>query len=1208
MKKIVSGLFCLAAGAAGAFDSTSYVAQDALIAQWDGIDNVIVGGLRQHDDNATVWMDLTGGGADFNLSPFIGSQLTGWSDKSLVAKSCWQVPSARSCKDYVTIEICIKSPGNAVQMAFNSGDGLVKECAVYANHRIQFRAGGKCYFHPTDDLVQAAAIYAADAIDGVTSSAADPAVVTNGYPTTYNGTDSWGGNQSITCLGRGANNYQFTGEYYAIRLYNRALTQEELIRNAQIDNARFFGRVPTGSLSVGGDPLAVGAPLPAYGLHDGFSAGELVGCTCPPVWTNAEQTIAATCLGFSVMTNGVEWLKGDETQARFEFPSAETFVDLSWKWRMEYAVSVEGSVPDGCSVSPTRVWGTAGTRVTLTATCDATHAVCLWRGVEGTQDGNTFTFTMPATPVTVTPVFAASYFVATNGSDEAVGTDRDHPVATIGAALAKAQEAGTAAVVSVGPGRYEMAAGQGVSVSGGLPARIFSEQGAAETVLVRTVNGVNMLTLDQPESSFHGFTFMQPNRSLGWGVVMSLLQGTVEHCVISNLGFTQGIKLAEGAILRDSDICDNSQSGNDGAVALFGGTLERCRLVRNLTNHGTYGEVVEFWTAGPTSGGVVRNCLIAANTNQSDHTGAVAFQRANGLLENCTIVNNRTLGTSKAAGVDTVNGNGTVRNCIVFGNCNAAGPAEFTERYFDHCASSVAMSGAGNLKVSSIDFADPASGDYRVMSGPTIDAGVSQPWMAGATDLGGEDRVIGSAPDIGCYEYRPGGLRASVSASSTQALGTGNFTLTATVSGADLEGLVCSWQVTQGGVTVATGAERTLELANLGIGSYDVAFSVRNGAGEEFVYEDGANLLNVYPRTVYIAKNSTPTPPYATWETAADDLTVALQSQLDGMTYLIGPGVYTNTDCAIVGKAVTVKGVEGRDRTVLVRVAKGHALLRVANAEARVEGLTLTQDARTEAQGGKVLGMTSGTFADSQVVNCYSRDDDLIGVTGATVTNCIFRNNYALGRIAHYWAGADSLTVGCTFFGNETDNNTYCAAIYSSSGTATIRNCLLACNTNNSYNAAGITSRGGVFENCTVVSNYTKHASYAGAVGIDHESAYPTTIRNCIFRFNCNPNGETNIGSKVSNGNLAHAVSYTLTEPLYPTGEGNVSGDPRFASRHTYRLLPSSPAVDAGLNADWMSGAVDILGNPRITWEDRGGTVDMGCCECIPRGLMMLVK
>ena len=36
--------------------------------------------------------------------------------------------------------------------------------------------------------------------------------------------DTWGKNTVGTCLGRGANTYQFTGEYYVIRLYDRAPT------------------------------------------------------------------------------------------------------------------------------------------------------------------------------------------------------------------------------------------------------------------------------------------------------------------------------------------------------------------------------------------------------------------------------------------------------------------------------------------------------------------------------------------------------------------------------------------------------------------------------------------------------------------------------------------------------------------------------------------------------------------------------------------------------------------------------------------------------------------------------------------------------------------------------------------------------------------------------------------------------------------------
>jgi hypothetical protein len=42
-----------------------------------------------------------------------------------------------------------------------------------------------------------------------------------------------------------------------------------------------------------------------------------------------------------------------------------------------------------------------------------------------------------------------------------------------------------------------------------------------------------------------------------------------------------------------------------------------------------------------------------------------------------------------------------------------------------------------------------------------------------------------------------------------------------------------------------------------------------------------------------------------------------------------------------------------------------------------------------------------------------------------------------------------------------------------------------------------------------------------------------------------------------------------------------------------YRLLITSPCINAGINQDWMVAATDLDGNPRISW----GTVDMGAYE-----------
>ena len=205
----------------------AYYVTDGLMAMLDGEDNA---GTGVHDPNAQTWVDLSGNGADVPVASYLGSQLTGWNDKSLQAKACNNVPFAKSCSDYVTIEICAKH-NNQYQCLFNSGDGLKKMVAV-KNNTIQFYNKSNCNYAIDSDRFQAAAVHSPN-VDA-------PSVFTNGVSATRTASDSWGVNSSPTCLGRGADSYSFTGEYYAIRLYNRALTAEELAANARIDAIRFL--------------------------------------------------------------------------------------------------------------------------------------------------------------------------------------------------------------------------------------------------------------------------------------------------------------------------------------------------------------------------------------------------------------------------------------------------------------------------------------------------------------------------------------------------------------------------------------------------------------------------------------------------------------------------------------------------------------------------------------------------------------------------------------------------------------------------------------------------------------------------------------------------------------------------------------------------------------------------------------------------------
>jgi hypothetical protein len=48
---------------------------------------------------------------------------------------------------------------------------------------------------------------------------------------------------------------------------------------------------------------------------------------------------------------------------------------------------------------------------------------------------------------------------------------------------------------------------------------------------------------------------------------------------------------------------------------------------------------------------------------------------------------------------------------------------------------------------------DLAGFDYTLdRKSPCIDAGLNQPWMIGATDLAGNDRILSGFVDMGAYE------------------------------------------------------------------------------------------------------------------------------------------------------------------------------------------------------------------------------------------------------------------------------------------------------------------------------------------------------------------------------------------------------------------------------------------------------------------------
>lgn len=209
------------------YRAENYV-HDGLVMQLDGIDNT---GTGVHDASATVWKDLVGQ-RDFTLSAN-----GGWTDKAFTFSGLSASAAVPAPDDGVTIE--------AVMRVESIGGGIL----FYSNHQ-------SC-----DLMMHASDVLAFSLKDGTMSQIAAPgfqidqqvAAIMNGkdvvhayrdaeevevsnQPTLYNNSTA------VAAIGARANGqYGGTGRFYTIRIYNRALTEEEIRFNYSVDRARFFG-------------------------------------------------------------------------------------------------------------------------------------------------------------------------------------------------------------------------------------------------------------------------------------------------------------------------------------------------------------------------------------------------------------------------------------------------------------------------------------------------------------------------------------------------------------------------------------------------------------------------------------------------------------------------------------------------------------------------------------------------------------------------------------------------------------------------------------------------------------------------------------------------------------------------------------------------------------------------------------------------------
>jgi hypothetical protein len=246
------------------------------------------------------------------------------------------------------------------------------------------------------------------------------------------------------------------------------------------------------------------------------------------------------------------------------------------------------------------------------------------------------------------------------------------------------------------------------------------------------------------------------------------------------------------------------------------------------------------------------------------------------------------------------------------------------------------------------------------------------------------------------------------------------------------------------------------------------------------------------------------------------------------------------------------------------------------------------------------------------------------------ITNSVFRNNHSAARGGGFsgdW-GAGSSTgkvyaelMGCVF----TNNTSYrqgagiCVRDQYQDDLATrfiMRNCLVAFNktTLSSGNSGGegagvyfVAYANPIMDSCTIVSNRTAHSG----AGIYHR--WSGTVTNCVIAFNMKGNVMETGSYWCLNGNATadpsayrNCCMWPALTSVFLAENGCVNADPRFkdAAHGDFTLGGGSPCRDTGVNEDWMVGAFDLLGRPRIV----NSRVDIGCYESPVRGMRISIK
>ena len=375
-------------------------------------------------------------------------------------------------------------------------------------------------------------------------------------------------------------------------------------------------------------------------------------------------------------------------------------------------------------------------------------------------------------------------------------------------------------------------------------------------------------------------------------------------------------------------------------------------------------------------------------------------------------------------------------------------------------------------------------------------------------------------------------------------------------------------------------------------------------AAAAFAFLIGSPGSPLFAATNFVALQGAHILPYDTWEKAATDIQSAIDVAADGDVVLVTDGCYEVSAQIAIASGIEIRSVNGAPATTVRRAGpETHRLFHLGHANARLNGFALSNGIATgsgsDGYGGAVL-MAGGAAIENCIVSDNEAGAQGGGISfgydnGGLVQDCVITRNRSGGD------GGGLFGYRCTVRNSDIFDN-YARADGGGvhlGGGGLIEKCRVA---NNVAGRAGggILARGDVVRNCLIVANV---ASNRGG-GIGHFIDGPGQFYNCTIVSNRAPMGGGVEGGTLGNTILCYnsadngsnyytgTFSHCCSAPP-PDGTGNISADPMFRAPSNFRLGPSSPCIDAGIDGYDTPGAHDLDGAPRIVH----GAVDMGAYE-----------